>query len=145
MGVVTGVIGCILLVLAALHAFIPHASAYTFLALYAAGAICAFATLKPDMNLTLARVFAVATTAAMFFYFAVFFKMTPHFHEEWYRSGAALEGVGMLLSAFAMIPVLSSFSCMLKADCREELEKKAGRPAFFGVPDSVHEETSRVR
>jgi hypothetical protein len=137
MRMVTGIIGSILLTLAIIHAFIPHSSALTFILLYASAAICAFATLYFNMHLILARVFAVGTTAVMFFCFAVFFKMAPHFHEEWYRSGAALEGVGMLLSAFAMIPVLSYFSCMLKAECRETLERDAGGSNFFSVPDSV--------
>ena len=108
----------------------------------AAGALCAFATLKTDMNLTLARLFAVGTTVVMFTYFAAFFKIAPHLHEEWYRSALALESAGVLLSAFAMIPVLSSFSCMLKADCRETLEQTAGRAAFFSVPENVQEKTS---
>ena len=75
MRMVTGIIGCILLTLAIIHAFIPHPSAFTFLLLYASGAICAFATLYSNMHLVLARVFAVGTTAVMFFCFAVFFKM----------------------------------------------------------------------
>lgn len=141
MRMVTGLIGCILIMLAIIHAFIPHASANTFLALYAAGAICAFGTLYASMNLTVARVLAVATTGLMFCYFAAFFKMAPHFHEEWYRSGAALEGVGMLLSAFAMIPILSCFSCMLKADCRETMQQRDSKTAFFSAPDSVQEKS----
>lgn len=142
MRMVTGIIGCILLTLAIIHAFIPHSSALTFLFLYAAGALCAFATLYYNMHLILARVFAVGTTAVMFFCFAAFFKMAPHFHEEWYRSGASLEGVGMLLSAFTMIPVLSCFSCMLKAECRESMQRDAGGSSFFSVPDSVEEKVN---
>ena len=134
---VTAVVGCILLTLAVIHAFIPHASATFFLVLYAAGAICAFSAIYSSMNLWLARILAVATTGMMFFYFATFFKMAPHFQEEWYRSGLALEGIGMLLSAFALIPVLSCYSCMLKADCREQLQDEKKRPAFFAVPDGI--------
>ena len=142
MRMVTGIIGCILLTLAITNAFIPHPSALTFLFLYAGGALCAFATLHSNMHQVLARVFAVVTTAVMFFCFAAFFKMAPDFHEGWYRTGPALEGVGMLLSAFAMIPVLSCFSCMLKAECRETMERDAGRSNFFSVPDSVEEKIS---
>ena len=138
MRMVTSIIACVLLILAVLHAFIPHASKYAFMALYGAGAFLAFCTLFNGIGLFLARVLALGTTALMFFYFAAFFKMAPHFHETWYQSGAALEGIGMLLSAFAMIPVLSCYSCMLKADCQEALERKP-RAAFFSVPDSVQE------
>ena len=143
MRTVNAIIGCILLALAILHAFIPHssASALTFILLYAAGAACAFASMRTTMGLFLARVFAVGTTSIMFVYFAGFFSMATHFNEGWYRSGAALEGIGMLLSAFAMIPILSAFSCMLKADCRESMQQRhASRAAFFSVPDGVQEE-----
>ena len=138
-----GVIGCVLLTLALLHAFIPRSSpeVLTFMVMYAAGAVFAFASVRSSMSLPLARVLAVGTTAIMFFYFAGFFKMATHFTETWYRSGAALEGVGMLLSAFAMIPVLSCYSCILKKDCRETLQKAdhTSRRAFFSVPESVQE------
>ena len=137
MRMVNGTIGVLLTAVALLHAFIPNSSSH--LILYAAGALLAFITLRPDgVNIHIARVLAVATTALMFFYFAGFFMMVNHFNEHWYHSGAALEGVGMLLSAFAMIPVLSCYSCMLKADChlrREQIK----RPAFFSVPDNIQE------
>ena len=136
------IIGCVLLALALLHAFIPRSSpeVLTFMVMYAAGAVFAFASLRRNISLPLARVLAVGTTAIMFFYFAGFFKMATHFTEAWYRSGAALEGVGMLLSAFAMIPVLSCYSCILKADCRETLQRQdTSRRAFFSVPESVQE------
>lgn len=138
MRLVTGIIGCFLLTLAVLHAFIPRESYQIFMWLYGAGALCAFISMKGEMPLLLVRVLALVTTGAMFFYFAVFFKMAPHFQEEWYRSAAALEALGMLLSAFAMIPVLSCYSCMLKADCRETLQQaNSTRRAFFSVPEGV--------
>ncbi len=140
MRTVNGIIGCVLLALALLHAFIPRSSpeVLTFMAMYAAGAVFAFASMRSTISIPVARVLAVGTTAIMFFYFAGFFKMATHFTETWYRSGAALEGVGMLLSAFAMIPVLSCYSCILKADCRETMkQQQTSRRAFFSVPDGV--------
>ena len=70
MRVVSAVIAFILLVFAILHAFVPNhfyvAAAYGF------GALLALVTIrKGGMSLNLARVFAVSTTALMFFYFAV--------------------------------------------------------------------------
>ena len=143
MRVVTAVIGCALLLLALLHAFIPHSTpnSSTFLVMYGVGALLAFGTMFTSMGMNLARLMALGTTAAMFFYFAGFFKIAPHFNDAWYQSGIALEGIGMILSAFAMIPVLSCYSCILKADCREKLEQPSRR-AFFSVPDSVQEKTS---
>lgn len=144
MRMVNAVIGCILLFLATLHFFVPNHTG--FIALYGSGAVLAFITLRTTLNTNTARLFAVATTAVMFFYFAGFFKMAPHFTEYWYRSGTALEGVGLLLSAFAMIPVLSSYSCMLKADCQEAMQqrarRRARRPAFFSVPDNIEENSA---
>lgn len=143
MRVVTALIGCGLLLLALLHAFIPHSTpnSTTFLAMYGVGALLAFGTMFTNMGMNLARLMALGTTAAMFFYFAGFFKIAPHFNDGWYQSGIALEGIGMILSAFAMIPVLSCYSCILKADCREKLERP-GRRAFFSVPEGVQEKTS---
>ena len=140
MRVLNGVIGCVLLTIAILHAFIPHSGFFTLLVLYSAGALLAFLTWSHRLTLSMARVLAICTTALMFFYFAGFFTMAPHFTETWYQSASALEAIGLLLSAFAMIPVLSCYSCMLKAECRESLEegKAPARGGFFSVPNHVH-------
>jgi hypothetical protein len=69
---------------------------------------------------------------AMFFYFAAFFRIVDHFHEQWYRSGMMLEAVGMLISAFAMIPVLSVFSCFMKC---EGQDVGASDRALFAAPE----------
>ncbi|MEE2783657.1 MAG: hypothetical protein VYE04_09870 [Pseudomonadota bacterium] len=143
MRLLNAVIGCTLLMPALLHVFIPHKplAAYIFMIMYAVGALLAFTSMHSKMGIRLARIMALGTTAAMFFYFAVFFKMAPQFHEAWYQSGKALEGIGMLLSGFAMIPVLSCFSCMLKADYREQLKHPTGKKAFFGVPEGIQDKT----
>ena len=75
---------------------------------------------------------AVASVIAMFFYFAGFFRIVDHFHEQWYRSGLMLNAVGMLISAFAMIPVLSVFSSRMKCD---DQKVGAGDRALFAGPD----------
>ncbi|MEM7097245.1 MAG: hypothetical protein AAF541_03225 [Pseudomonadota bacterium] len=148
------VTGTILLLLALLHVFIPEHLHY--IALYGSGSLFAFVALRQDLSQNVARLFAIGTTAVMFFYFAGFFTLAPHFHEYWYRSGVGLEGVGLLLSAFAMIPVLSCYSCLLKADCAEQLaayerskqEEAKGqtsrfkRPAFFSVPEHIQEKSA---
>ena len=58
---VTSIIACVLLILAVLHAFIPHASKYAFMALYGAGAFLAFCTLFNGIGLFLARVLALGS------------------------------------------------------------------------------------
>lgn len=140
MRIVNAIIGCILLVFAGLHAFIPNH--LHLVVAYGIGALFAFITVKPGgMGINTARVFAVGTTAVMFFYFAGFFTMAPHFEAEWLKTGAALEGLGMLLSAFLMIPILSCYSCFLKAEgCDEFREKEALKTgAFFSVPKDAQQ------
>ena len=138
MRMVSAVIACVLITFAVLHSFIPNHLFFVFL--YGAGAFFALVTVIPrGMGVVTARVFAVGTTAVMFFYFAGFFSMAPQFEEGWHQTGAALEGLGMLLSAFLMLPVLSCYSCLLKAEgCehfRAEHEAKGG--AFFSVPENI--------
>ena len=148
MRMVNAIIGFLLLTLAMLHAFIPNHM--LFASLYGLGACLAFSTMRFKMRVLTARVLAVLTTGLMFFYFAGFFRMATYFTDTWYQSGAALEGIAMLLSAFAMIPILSSFSCILKADETCELHKRATdrepaadrrSPAFFRVPEGVQEKS----
>ena len=130
MRIFNAIVGCMLLGLAVLHGFIPKTPLLSVI--YAAGAVLALASLWRNVSFSFARVFAFLTVAAMFFYFAAFFRIVDHFHENWYRGGMALEGVGMLLSAFAMIPVLSVFSCRMKADC---VEPSSTSQALFSAPD----------
>ena len=75
---------------------------------------------------------AVASVIAMFFYFAGFFRIVDRFHEQWYRSGLMLDAVGLLISAFAMIPVLSVFSSRMKCGGQAV---GAGDRALFAGPD----------
>ena len=140
MRTMNAIIGCVLLVFAALHVFIPNHMLFVFV--YAFGAFFALATMKlADMSVNVARVLAVGTTAVMFFYFAGFFTMAPHFEAEWHKTGAALEGLGMLFSAFMMIPILSCYSCLLKAEGCDDLkeQKETKRRAFFRVPEDIHQ------
>lgn len=137
------IVGIALVVIAFLHVFIPHSTpdSAMYMGMYGLGALFAFGSLHTNMGMSVARIMAIGTTAAMFFFFAGFFRLAPEFHDGWYQSGAALDGIGMLLSAFAMIPVLSCYSCILKADCRESLARP-GKRAFFSVPEGVQEKTS---
>jgi len=138
MRMVNAIIACVLLTFTVLHAFIP--SHLYFSIMYAAGAFFALVTLIPGgMGINVARLMAVGTTAVMFFYFAGFFSMAPEFQEGWHQTGAALEGLGMLLSAFLMIPILSCYSCLLKADGCEHFRStdELKRGAFFSVPEDI--------
>jgi|TARA_B110000483_G_scaffold210068_1_gene256890 heme/copper-type cytochrome/quinol oxidase subunit 2 len=137
MRIFNAIVGLMLLGLAVLHGFIPKTPLLS--AIYAAGAVMALGSLWRNISFGAARVLAFLTVAAMFFYFAAFFRIVDHFHENWYRGGMALEAVGMLLSAFAMIPVLSVFSCRMKADC---VEPSSTNRALFSAPDSKEADAS---
>ena len=137
MRIFNATVGFMLLGLAVLHGFIPKSPLLSVI--YAAGSVMALVSLWRNINFGTARVFAFLTVAAMFFYFAAFFRIVDHFHENWYRGGMALEAVGMLLSAFAMIPVLSVFSCRMKADC---VELGLTSQALFSAPDEEKDEAS---
>ena len=126
------VIGIILSVLAVLHAFIPMLPVFSVI--YALGATLALLSLLNITNAWAVRTLAIASTGAMFIYFFGFFRLVQHFHENWYRGGVALEAIGMLLSAFAMIAVLSVYSCRLKG---VEVEKVSSDQAIFGVPEKL--------
>lgn len=129
---VNAIIGCVLLALAILHVFIPKTPILSLI--YLGGAILALISVRPQLGFAWARLFAVATVVAMFFYFAAFFRIADHFYEQWYRSGMMLEAVGMLISAFAMIPVLSVFSCAMK--CQGQ-DVGASDRALFAAPEDT--------
>ena len=138
MRIVSGIIAFILLVFTILNAFIPnHLYAAS---MYGLGAFFALVTVKKGgMGLSWAYFYAISTAALMFFYFAGFFTMAPGFEEGWHRTGAALEGFGMLLSAFMMIPILSAYSCLIKGkECDQFRDEAASKPkAFFSVPEDL--------
>ncbi len=133
-------IGVTFLALAVMHllgteAAIHWSCVFTF----AASATLAFLTLTPELSRPVARGLAIVTAVVAFFYFAGFFRMVPQFGDDWYRSSLALDAVSLLLAAFAMLPVLSDYSCRLKADCREKRRHHGWRGAFFSVPSHIEE------
>lgn len=140
MQIVNGAIGCLLIVLAGWHLATSESNS-VLTAAFLGGAVLAFATLVFDMNTTLARLLAICTTGAMFYYFAAFFLMLPGLQEFWFSGQQAIEAIGLLIAAFAMIPVLSDYSCRLKAECRDARQRK--RRAFFTVPQNLENHSVR--
>ena len=129
---VNGTIGLALAALAFLHVNMPDSMLVT--AAFATGSVLAFLTLAPTMSTPVARALAVCATACMFFYFAGFFSLAPQLHSEWYMGMQAREAFSMLMSAFAMIPVLACYSCVLKADQDDPAKRRKG---FFTVVTKV--------
>jgi energy-coupling factor transporter transmembrane protein EcfT len=129
---INALIGCTFIVLALLHA--PHPNPFTWLP-YSIAAVLALITIKAEISIPISRILAIATTALMFFFFAGFFLMVPKLAADWYTHQAGWEAVSRILGAFVMIPILSDYSCRLKADCIEA-RRKEGR-AFFSVPNHI--------
>ena len=130
-----GFIGCVLVVLALIH--LPYPTPLAWLP-YAGAALLAFITLKSDLSLGLSRILAILTVAVMFFFFAYFFLLVPNLADDWYKTQFGWAAVSRIVSAFFMIPILSDYSCRLKADCLEE--RAARRAAFFSVPSHIRPE-----
>ena len=131
-----GFIACLLVLLALIHIPFPEPLAWLP---YSIAAALALITLKSEISIPVSRVLAIATTGMMFFFFALFFLVVPTLKEGWYTTQYGWAAVCLLLSAFVMIPILSDYSCRLKADCREA--RAARRTAFFSVPSHINPES----
>jgi len=131
-----GFIGWVLVVLALIH--LPYPTPLAWLP-YAGAAILAFITLKSELSLGLSRILAITTAATMFFFFAYFFLLVPKLEADWYTTQFGWAAVSRIVSAFVMIPILSDYSCRLKADCLEA--RAARRAAFFSVPSHIRPES----
>jgi hypothetical protein len=121
MSYVTASLGLVLAMFAVLHIGQPDGLLWT--AVFGSGAVLAFLTLKRDMPLMVSRVLAVLSSLAMFWFFAGFFRIAPNLQPEWYERAAALDAIGLLFAGFAMITILSEYSCRMKADRHEEAEQ----------------------
>lgn len=132
-----GVVGLTFAVLALLH--VPHPSPWLWLP-YAAGAVLAFVTLMPGLTVFVSRILAIAATVLVFFFFAGFFTEVPHLESDWYQGQEGWAAVARLFGAFALLPVLSDFSCRCKAECREAHSGHRHwfrHPRIFTAPDHV--------
>ena len=124
-----GLVGIAFVVLALLH--VPHPSPYIWVP-YAAAATLTFITLFPNLNVVLSRILAVATTVLLFFFFSGFFMEVPKLAADWYQRQEGWAAVSMLFGAFAMLSILSDYSCRCKAECREQ--RKRHSRDFFSAP-----------
>ena len=123
-------IGLVLLVMALLH--MPHPAPLGWLP-YLIGALLSFITLRNELALVYVRMLAVATALVMFFFFAGFFALVPNLEADWYMHQEGLAAVTRISASFFMIPVLSDYSCRLKADCRDAMTNE--RRSFFSAPE----------
>jgi len=122
-------IASVLVIFAVLQLDDPDSGLW-FLA-YATGAGAAALTLPTGLSRSVHRVLAVSTMLLMFFYFFGFFKLAPGLAELWWQSEVGREALGLFVGGFAMMPVLSCYSCRLKAT-RAPKDRRA--PAVFSSP-----------
>jgi hypothetical protein len=81
---------------------------------FGSGALLAFLTLKRAMPVMVSRLLAILSSVAMFAFFAAFFRLAPGLHADWYERAASLDAIGLLFAGFAMIMILSEYSCRMK-------------------------------
>ncbi len=108
-----------------------------WMAIYLTGAFLSGVSLINNLPRTIHRVLAVGTMLMMFFYFFGFFELAPTLHGDWWQIETSREAMGLLFSAFAMIPVLSCYSCRLKSGETCESGKGRRRPAVFSAPPAA--------
>ncbi len=112
-----------------------HSEALWWVPCYSLGLVLTLMTLKRHLSSAMTWFMAVTSTVAMFFYFAGFFTLVPYMMADWYQQPSGREAGGLLLAAFAMIPVLSVYTCRLKVDCpygtsrQEERRRTASQAA----------------
>jgi len=133
---INGLIGCVLILIGLVH--VPHPMPLTWLPYVIAG-LLAFVTLKANISSSLVWVLAIATAAAMFFFFAGFFVAAPKLATDWYTRPEGWDAVGRIIAAFLMLPILSEYTCRNKAECRDARERRRG--SFFAASDSAANHT----
>ncbi len=107
------------------------------------GAVLAAVALKHWLDIWTVRLLALATAGMLFYCFAQFFSLVPTLQPGWYWQVEAINTFGLLFAGFAMIPVLSEYSCRMKAngDCeRGRRHLRSRKPLLTTLR---HSQTSR--
>lgn len=110
---VNSALALVLVVLSLLH--LGDEQPVIWMSLYGAGALLAAAACKPTLNRWTVRVLATASTVTMFIYFAGFFFRAPYLGESWYVREGNVGTLALLIAGFCMMPVVSAYSCRMKA------------------------------
>ncbi|NJN51611.1 MAG: hypothetical protein HC809_07355 [Gammaproteobacteria bacterium] len=134
---VNALIGVVLLLVTALQFDDLHPVRWALV--YFAGASLSLLSTLPRLSLNMIRFLACATTAMLFFYFAGFFLLVPGLEADWYLKPHGGDAQGLLFAGFAMIPVLSAFSCRMKSE-RDYAHRAAGAtqlPPLVGPPKAL--------
>lgn len=95
-------------------------------AMFIVGAALAAIAFKRWLSTPMVRTLALLTAGAMFYFFWNFFALVPTLQPDWYwQPGEVIDAFGLLCAGFAMIPVLSEYSCRMKANAQCERGRRA--------------------
>ena len=89
-------------------------------AMFILAATLAAIAFKHWLSRRIVRVFAIVAAGLMFWHFAQFLYLVPHLSPDWYRGSDGIRAAGLLFAGFAMMPVLSEYSCRMKASSKCE-------------------------
>ena len=118
---VNGIIAVVLLGLALIGRDDPVQAGMFILA-----ATLAAIAFKHWLSRRIVRVLAIVAAGLLFWHFAQFLYVVPHLSPDWYWGSDGIRTAGLLFAGFAMIPVLSEYSCRMKASS----ECERGRRQF---------------
>lgn len=88
--------------------------------MYIIGAALAAIAFKHWLSTWTVRALAIGTVCMLYWYFGQFFLRADQLAPGWYGTGEAIPALGLLIAGFAMIPVLSEYSCRMKASAECE-------------------------
>lgn len=98
--------------------------------IFAFGAVAAAFAVSRRLPTKVVRLLAFLSAGVMFCYFWQFFSLTPTLPADWYRHSGTLHVIGLLFAGFGMIPVVSEYTCRMKANGNCE---RAGRKVASGA------------
>lgn len=84
--------------------------------MFVLGAVLAAVAFKHWLSTWMVRLLAFVAAGTMFCYFGNFLFLVPTLQPDWYWQPLdVLDAAGLLFAGFAMIPVLTEYSCRMKA------------------------------
>ena len=109
------------------------------------GGVVAVFAVTHWLHTKVVRVLAFLSTVIMFCFFWQFFSLTPTLQTGWYREAGTLDAVGFLIAGFGMIPVLSEYTCRMKANgncARARRNAAAGAPTLAWLRSLASRQTT---
>ena len=102
-------------------------------AMFIVGAVLAAIAFKHWLSTWMVRTLAFVAAGTMFCYFGRFLLLVPTLQPDWYwQPLEVVDAVGLLFAGFAMMPVLSEYSCRMKAseECERGQRSQSRKPVL---------------